>query len=106
VWIGQISRDIGVKFTSKSWYLTTHRVSAYVDQERDYLLQDLLLTGMVDRFGFVKGVGESSAAHARTNLAGDPYYTDGFRLVLFLGAEPQLPLSVSILGWERPLSGN
>jgi hypothetical protein len=106
VWIGQISRDIGVKFTTKSWYLTTHRISAYVDQERDYLLQDLLLTGMVDRFGFVKGVGESSAAHARTNLADDPSYTDGFRLVLFLGAEPQLPLNVATLRWERPLSGN
>jgi hypothetical protein len=105
VWIGQISRDIGVKLTTKSWYLTTHRISPYVDQERDYLLQDLLLTGLVDRFGFVKGVGESSAARARTNLTDDPYYTDGFRLVVFLGAEPHLPLSVSALGWERRLLG-
>lgn len=104
VWIGQISRDIGVKLTTKSWYLTTHRISPYVDQERDYVLQDLLLTGSVDRFGFVKGVGESSAERARTNLTDDPYYTDGLRLVVFLGAEPRLPLSVSVLDWERPLS--
>lgn len=106
VWIGQISRDIGVKLTTKSWYLTTHRISPYVDQERDYVLQDLLLTGSVDRFGFVKGVGESSAAQPRTNLTDDPYYTDGLRLLVFLGTEPRLPLSVSILDWERPLSRN
>ena len=25
VWVGQISRDIGIKLTTQSWYLTTHR---------------------------------------------------------------------------------
>jgi LssY C-terminus len=101
VWIGQISRDIGVKLTTKSWSLTTHRIGAYVDQERDYLLQDLLLTGFVDRFGYVKGVGESSPGHARVNLTDDPYYTDGLRLVLFLGPELSPPLQVQFLDWER-----
>ncbi len=102
VWIGQISRDIGVKLTTKSWYLTTHRISPYVDQERDYLLQDLLLTGFVDRFGYVKGVGDSTPAHARSNLTDDPYYTDGLRLVVFLGPDPHPPLEVQLLDWERP----
>jgi hypothetical protein len=103
VWIGQISRDIGVKLTTKSWYLTTHRISPYVDQERDYLLQDLLLTGFVDRFGYVKGVGDSTPGHARANLTDDPYYTDGLRLVVFLGTEPHPPLQVQPLDWERPV---
>ena len=26
VWIGQVSRDIGVRFTPKTWNLTTHRI--------------------------------------------------------------------------------
>ena len=103
VWIGQISRDIGIKLTTKSWSLTTHRVSAYVDQERDYLLQDLLLTGFVDRFGYVTGVGESSPDHARMNLTDDPYYTDGLRLVIFLGSEPHTPAQIQPLDWERPV---
>ena len=106
VWIGQISRDIGIKLTTKSWYLTTHRISPYVDQERDYVLQDLLLTGVVDRIGFVKGVGASSAESPRMNLTDDPYYTDGLRLVVFLGAELHLPRSISVLDWERPLPAN
>jgi hypothetical protein len=105
VWIGQISRDVGVKLTTKSWSLTTHRISAYVDQDRDYLLQDLLLTGLVNRFGYVKGVGESTAAHPRENLTDDPYYTDGLRLVVILGSEARSPLQAQVLQWERPLAG-
>ena len=104
VWIGQISRDVGVKLTTKSWSLTTHRISAYVDQEREYLLQDLLLTGLVERFGYVKGVGESTSANPRENLTEDPYYTDGLRLVVVLGAEPHPLLQVQRLEWERPLA--
>jgi hypothetical protein len=103
VWIGQISRDIGVKLTTKSWSLTTHRIGPYVDQERDYLLQDLLLTGFVDRFGYVKGMGESTLASPHTNLTDDPYYTDGLRVVVFLGPEPHSPLQVQSLDWERPV---
>jgi LssY C-terminus len=104
VWIGQISRDVGVKLTTKSWSLTTHRISAQVDQDREYLLQDLLLTGLVERFGYVKGVGESTVASPRENLTDDPYYTDGLRLVVALGSEPQWPLRAELLAWERPLT--
>ena len=104
VWIGQISRDVGVKLTTKSWSLTTHRISAHVDQEREYLLQDLLLTGLVERFGYVKGVGESTSVNPRENLTDDPYYTDGLRLVVMLGAEPHPLLQVQRLEWERPVA--
>ncbi len=104
VWIGQISRDVGVKLTTKSWSLTTHRVSAHVDQEREYLVQDLLLTGLVERFGYVKGVGESTSVNPRENLTDDPYYTDGLRLVVVLGAEPHPLLQIQRLDWERPLA--
>ena len=87
VWVGQISRDIGIKLTTQSWYLTTHRISPEVDQDRYYLLQDFVMTGEVSRFGFVRGVGTSTTANPRTNLTGDSYLTDGLRLVVFLGAQ-------------------
>ena len=32
VWVGQISRDIGVRFTLKTWNLTTHRIDPDVDE--------------------------------------------------------------------------
>lgn len=101
VWVGQISRDIGIKLTTQSWYLTTHRISPEVDQDRYYLLQDLVMTGEVSRFGYVRGVGASTAADPRTNLMGDPYMTDGLRLVVFLGAQRRPFNQIEFLDWER-----
>jgi hypothetical protein len=101
VWVGQISRDIGIKLTTQSWYLTTHVISPEVDQDRFYLMQDLILSGAVSRFGFVRGVGVSSMPDPRVNLTGEPYLTDGLRLVLFLN-EPRLAFDqIDFLDWER-----
>ena len=101
VWVGQISRDIGIKLTTQSWYLTTHRISPEVDQDRFYLLQDLIMSGAVSRLGFVRGVGVSSMPDPRVNLTGDPYLTDGLRLVLFLNEPRQAFDQIEFLDWER-----
>lgn len=100
VWVGQISRDIGIKLTTQVWYLTTHRISPALDQDRFYLLQDLIISGTVSRFGFVQGVGASSMPDPRVNLGGDPYLTDGLRLVLFLGASRRAFDQIELLDWE------
>jgi len=101
VWVGQISRDIGIKLTTQSWYLTTHRISPEVDQDRFYLLQDLIMSGAVSRFGFVRGVGTSSMPHPQVNLFGDPYVTDGLRLVVFLKEPGQAFDQIQVLDWDR-----
>jgi hypothetical protein len=100
VWVGQISRDI--KLTTQSWYLTTHRISPALDQDRYYLLQDLIMSGAVSRFGFVRGVGASSMPDPRVNLTGDPYLTDGLRLVVFLGEPRGTFEHIEFLDWEHP----
>jgi len=102
VWVGQISRDIGTKLTTQSWSFTTHRISPEVDQDRYYLLQDLLLTGEASRFGFARGVGLSSPTNPRTNLGFDPYVTDGLRVVVFLGPRQYVTDKVEFIDWERP----
>ncbi len=101
MWVGQISRDIGIKLTTQVWYLTTHRISPEVDQARFYLMQDLILSGAVSRFAFVLGVGVSSMSDPRINLTGDPYLTDGLRLVLFLNEPSQVFDKIEALDWER-----
>ena len=55
VWIGQISRDIGVRFTLKT--ITTHKIDPDVDETRDFLIQDLWYSKALKSFGSVKGVG-------------------------------------------------
>jgi hypothetical protein len=39
VWVGQISRDIGVRFTRKT--IVTHKIDPDVDETRGFLVQDL-----------------------------------------------------------------
>jgi len=85
VWIGQISRDIGVRLTRKT--ITTHKIDPDVDETREYLLEDLAYAQSVAAFGYVRGVGTTSIDSPRGNLTGDPYFTDGLRIVLFVSAD-------------------
>jgi len=82
VWVGQVSRDIGVRFTRHAWNLTTHRIDPDVDESRDYVLEDLSLAGRVTAAGYVGGVGASSRQAPRRNLTGDPWHSDGQRAVI------------------------
>lgn len=100
VWIGQISRDIGVKFTLKTGFLTTHVIDPDVDGDRWYLVQDLVNAERVAKLGFVKGVGRVLAADPRMNLGGDPYFTDGFRAVILLSNEPVAYDEIDFFDWE------
>ncbi len=102
VWMGQVSRDIGVELTDKVWNLTTHKIGPDVDFDRGYLLQDLLLSGMVERFGFVRGFDAAPMDRPRENLTGDPYFSDGLRLVVFLSGEARPLADIDELPWERP----
>ena len=104
VWIGQVSRDIGVRLTDQTWNLTTHKIGPDVDFDRGYLLQDLLMSGLVERYGFVDGVRAAPASAPRTNLTGDPYYTDGLRVVVFLSDQTNPLSETERLPWELPLA--
>ncbi len=86
VWVGQVSRDIGVRFTTKAWNLTTHRIDPDVDESRDYCVEDLAAAGRVRAAGYVDGVGSCTSSAPRRNLTGDPYFTDGKRAVILLAA--------------------
>ena len=86
VWIGQISRDIGVRFTWET--ITTHKIDPDVDETREYLLEDLAYAESVDKFGYVPGVGAAPYSGPRANLTGDPYFTDGRRILIFVSSDP------------------
>jgi hypothetical protein len=86
VWIGQISRDIGVRLTWKT--ITTHKIDPDVDETREFLLEDIAYAQSLAKFGYVRGVGEAPYDAPRGNLTGDPYFTDGLRVVLFVSSQP------------------
>jgi hypothetical protein len=95
VWIGQVSRDIGVRLTPKTWNLTTHQIDPNVDEARDYVLDDLLASRRVSRLGLVPGVEPAPATAPRHNLTGDPYFTDGMRAFAILSRTRKPPSFLS-----------
>lgn len=95
VWIGQVSRDIGVRFTTKVWNLTTHRIDPDVDESRDYVFEDLLDARHVDAAGYVDASPPCDRTAPRRNLTGDPYFTDGKRAVIQLSAARTTPRFVA-----------
>jgi hypothetical protein len=102
VWVGQVSRDIGVKLTPKSPTLTTHVIDPAIDEARAYLLQSLFTHDVVERFAFVKGAGAAPRAAPRFNLVGDPYYSDGMRLVVVFAPHAVAPAQIGAYNWEEP----
>ena len=100
VWIGQISRDIGIKLSSKTF--VTHTIDPMVDEARFYVLLDIASSGHLGQAGYTKGVGPSSPKEPRYNYTDDPYYTDGLRLVLFLTDDDITYDRIHWYDWEVP----
>ncbi|HQB93899.1 MAG TPA: LssY C-terminal domain-containing protein, partial [Candidatus Omnitrophota bacterium] len=98
--VGTISRDIGVKFTPTTWYLTTHKIDPNLDDARDYLLADLIEIQKSSRFGFIKNVALEKSTDPKKNLTGDPYFTDNKILVIELSSEDTVP---TVFPWHSPL---
>lgn len=99
VWIGAISRDIGVFLTTRAWNLTTHAIDPEVDEARNYLTEDLATAQTLREIGMLKGVGEVTREQPKKNLLGSPWWTNGRRVVLHLSEKP-VPLEmVELMEW-------
>ena len=94
VWIGTITRDIGVYFTTRAWNLMTHAIDPDVDEARHYLLEDLLMTEAVRSVALIDGVGAAERSEPHRNLMLAPFWTDGRRAVIQLGqVGEEIPIS-------------
>lgn len=98
VWIGQISRDIGVRFTRKT--ITTHKIDAQVDETREYLVENLAYHQALAKLAYVKGAIAAPFDAPRGNLTGDPYFTDGRRVVLWISSDPVAFDQIDFVDWS------
>ena len=105
VWVGQISRDIGTRFTIHSPYLTTHKIDPDVDAALAALVEDMAYSQNLTKIGMVKGVGAAPIGEPRENLTTDPYYTNGLRGVLVFDRTPTALTGIEFLPWEGAEGG-
>jgi hypothetical protein len=100
VWVGGISRDIGVYFTTRAWNLTTHAIDPDIDEARNYLTEDLATAQALKKIGTVPGVGAATQQEPHRNLMNAPWWTDGKREVYLFSLEP-VPLDqLEYWAWE------
>ncbi len=97
VYVGQISRDIGVKFQKRT--ITTHAIDPYVDHTRDGLMGDLAYSEGLSGVGYVSGSRVSTEEDTYYNLTPDPYYSDGYRAVFFFSEAPVSLSEIDQLRW-------
>jgi hypothetical protein len=100
VWVGQISRDIGVRFTRKT--ITTHKIDPDVDETREFLIENLAYNQVLEKFAYVGGVGAAPIDEPRRNLTGDPYFTDGLRVVMWISSDLTDLNDIEYVGWITP----
>jgi hypothetical protein len=103
VWLGQVSRDIGVKFTTRAPVLFTHVIDPDVDETRDALVQDLLYSRGLVKIGYLMGAPPATDWHPARNLTADPYFTDGLRAVMLLDKSLRAIGEVAFFDWDHPL---
>ena len=100
VWMGQISRDIGVRFTKKT--ITTHKIDPDTDETREFLLEDMAYSQALAKFAYVEGAIPAPIDEPRGNFTGDPYFTDGYRLVMWVTSNPVDINDVEFVLWSVP----
>ncbi|WP_233805809.1 LssY C-terminal domain-containing protein [Paraburkholderia sp. HP33-1] len=102
VWVGQISRDIGIRLTWHSSTFTTHKIDPDVDEARTALTEDMAYSQNLIKIGLVMGVGAAQEDAPRKNLTTDPYYTDGYRVVLVFDRMPRSLSDIEVFPWITP----
>jgi hypothetical protein len=102
VWVGQVSRDIGIRLTWHSSTFTTHKIDPDVDEARTALTEDMTYSQNLAKIGLVNGVGAVPESAPRENLTTDPYFTDGYRVVLVFDRTPTSLADIEVFPWVTP----
>jgi hypothetical protein len=98
VYVVQIGRPAGGRFARPdAERLVLHED---VDEARNFVIQDMMYSGGLERLGFVSGVGPATRSNPRNANDEEHYYTDGLRAVLFFATRPIAFSNIEMLGWE------
>lgn len=100
VWAGAVSRDIGSDLRIRKYWFAAQEIDPDIDETRDYLVEDVLLSQNVDKMGYVDGVGVSTSEDPRYNLSKLPWWSDGYRAVLLFGKDQITLGDLGYFEWE------
>jgi hypothetical protein len=106
VWVGTITRDIGVYFTLRTWNLTTHAIDPYVDEARESVVEDFAHARSLERFGYSRGIEAATREEPHRNLMNAPWWTDGLRVVVEI-SKSKVPIQdIEFFYWDWDVGAN
>ena len=100
VWAGAVSRDIGSDLRIRKYWFAAQEIDPDIDETRDYLVEDIVLSQNMDKLGYVDGVGVSTSEDPRYNLSKLPWWSDGYRAVLLFGKDQITLGDLGYFDWE------
>ncbi|MEQ9618458.1 MAG: LssY C-terminal domain-containing protein [Deltaproteobacteria bacterium] len=100
VWIGSVSRDIGSDLRVRKYWFAAQEIDPDIDETRDYVVEDLVLSQQVHKLGYVKGTGAANSENPRTDLFGHPWWSDGYRAVFLFGKDSITLGDMEFFPWE------
>jgi hypothetical protein len=95
VWLGQIRHFY-------LWGGSIRRFDPDVDNARDFAMQKFLYGQALQAIGWLAGAAIVPAESFWDLLINTPHFTDGYRIVLWLAADPVSAVDIDVKEWDPP----
>lgn len=99
IWAGQVRHF----FNSGTAFV---RSDPDVDNARNFALQNMLYGQSLESVGWIAGAEVAPVESFWTNLIESPFFSDGYRLVIWLSGDPVSLLDATTADWDRPPGWN
>ncbi|MGB7453774.1 MAG: LssY C-terminal domain-containing protein [Lysobacterales bacterium] len=100
VWLGQVTNFVGQRSYIEQVFLGAH-LDPDIDDARSFLLQNIWYAQGLQSFAW-SNAGESIPFdQPGTDFNGNPFFTDGFRAVLWFSGAPYSLLDTTRLNWDE-----
>jgi hypothetical protein len=84
------------------WIGRVTRLDADVDNARNFAAQKFLYGQAIKSSAWIAGAEVVPVTNFWNTLFNTPYFTDGYRIVLWLSAEPYSMFEINIRSWDAP----
>jgi hypothetical protein len=73
-----------------------------IDDARSFLLQDIAYSQGLAKYAWIKGTRAAALDRPGTNVAGEKFFTDGYRIVLWPSAVSMSLEEIDFVAWDEP----
>ena len=103
VWLGQVTNFVGQRSYIEKVFFGAH-LDPDVDEARGFLLQNIWYSQGLQTFAWSDTGQQVPFDQPGTDFNGNPFFTDGFRSVLWLSGTSYSLLDTTLLDWDQESS--